>query len=72
MVQIDSDLEMSLAKQYFDDWLVSVKHQDHGFSRTEKKKIQFTAYTWRAFQLLEAGISSVSGQIATFCLEIFC
>ena len=38
MVQIDSDLEMSLAKQYFDDWLVSVKHQDHGFSRTEKKK----------------------------------
>ena len=71
MVQIDNGLEMSLAKQYFDDWLVSIKQQDRSFSRTEKK-IQITAYTWRAFQLLEAVISSASGQIATFWLEIFC
>ena len=36
MVQIDNGLEMSLAKQYFDDWLVSIKQQDRSFSRTEK------------------------------------
>ena len=29
---------MSLAKQYFDDSLVSIKQQDRSFSRTEKKK----------------------------------
>ena len=37
MVQIDNGLEMSLAKQYFDDSLVSIKQQDPSFSRTEKK-----------------------------------
>ena len=36
MVQIDNVLEISLAKQCFDDWLVSIKQQDHSFSRTEK------------------------------------
>ena len=40
MVQIDNGLEMSLAKQYFDDWLVSIKQQDHSFSGTEKKKFK--------------------------------
>ena len=39
MVKIDSGLEMSLAKQYFDDLLVSIKRQDHSFSRTAKKSI---------------------------------
>ena len=34
MVQKENDLEMS-----FDDWLVSIKEQDHSFSRTEKKSI---------------------------------
>ena len=29
-------LEMSLAKQYFKDWLVSINQQDLNFSRTEK------------------------------------
>ena len=36
MIQIVSGLEMSLAKQYFDDWLVSIKQQDRSFYRTEK------------------------------------
>ena len=36
MVQTDNSLEMSLAKQYFDDWLDSIKKQDRSFSRTEK------------------------------------
>ena len=40
MVQKDNGLEMSLAKQYFDDWLVSMKQQDHSFSKTEKKKFK--------------------------------
>ena len=62
MVQTDNGLEMSLAKQYFDDWLVSIKQQDHSFSRTERKKNQITAYTWRDFQLLEAVVSSATGQ----------
>ena len=44
MVQIDDGLEMSLAKQYFDDWLVSIKQHDRRFSRTVKK-IQVKAYT---------------------------
>ena len=35
--QTDGGLEMSLAKHYFDDWLVSIKQQDHSFSRTERK-----------------------------------
>ena len=37
----------------------------------EQRKIQITANTRRAFQLLEASISSVSGQIATFWLKDF-
>ena len=37
MIQIVSGLEMSLAKQYFDDWLVYIKQQDRSFSRAEKK-----------------------------------
>ena len=28
---------MSLTKQYFDDWFVSIKQQDCSFSRTKKK-----------------------------------
>ena len=27
---------MSLAKQYYDDWLISINQQDCSFSRTEK------------------------------------
>ena len=37
MIQIVSGLEMSLADQCFDDWLVSIKQQDCSFSRREKK-----------------------------------
>ena len=44
MIQIVNGLKMSLAKQYFDDWLafikqqvVFIKQQDCSFSRTEKK-----------------------------------
>ena len=36
----DIGLEMSLAKQYFDDWLVSITQQDHSFSRAEKNSNQ--------------------------------
>ena len=36
MIQKINDLKMSLIKQYFDDWLVSIKQQEHSFSRTEK------------------------------------
>ena len=36
MIQIVNGLEMSLAKQYFANWLVSIKQQDCSFSRTEK------------------------------------
>ena len=57
MIQIVSGLEMSLVKQYFDDWLVSIKQQDRTFSRTEKKNTKITADTWRAFKLLVAVIS---------------
>ena len=39
MVQTDNGLEMSLAKQYFDDSLVSIKQHDCSFSRTENKII---------------------------------
>ena len=38
MIQIVNGFEMSLAKQYFDDWIVSIKQQHSLFSRTEKKK----------------------------------
>ena len=41
MIQIGNGLEMSLAKQYFDDLFVSVKQQDRNFFRAEK--IQITA-----------------------------
>ena len=44
MIQIDNDLEMCLAKQYFDDSLVSIKQQDRSFYRTGKKS-QITANT---------------------------
>ena len=37
MTQKVSDLEMFLAKQYFDCCLVSIKQKDFSFSRTEKK-----------------------------------
>ena len=37
MIQKLNGLEMSLTKQYFEDWLVSKKRQDRSFSRTEKK-----------------------------------
>ena len=37
MIQIVNGLEMSLAKQYFYDLLVSIKQQDRSFGRTEKK-----------------------------------
>ena len=46
MIHIVSGLKMSLAKQYFDDSLVSIEQQDRSFSRTEKKKkIQTTTNT---------------------------
>ena len=68
MIQIVSGLEMSLAKQYFDDWLVSIKQQDYSFSRTEKK-FQIIANIWKVFQLLEVVISLASGEIATLWLK---
>ena len=37
MIQIIDSLEIFLAKQCFDDWLVPIKQQDCSFSRTERK-----------------------------------
>ena len=37
MIHIVDGLVIRLAKQYFDDWIVSIKQQDRSFSRTEKK-----------------------------------
>ena len=42
MMQIVNGSEMSLAKQYFVDWLVAIKQQHRSFSGTERK-IQITA-----------------------------
>ena len=44
MVQMDDGLEMSLAKQCFDDWLVSIKQQDRSFSKTEKKNLNHSIH----------------------------
>ena len=42
-MQIVNRLQISLAKQYFDDRLVSIKQQDRSFSCTEKQfKLQQT------------------------------
>ena len=60
MIQIIIGLEISLAEQYFDDWLVAIKQQNHSFSKTDKK-FKTTANTWTVFQLIEPVISS--GQI---------
>ena len=35
---------MFLANQYFDDSLVSIKSQDHSFSRTEKENLNQSKY----------------------------
>ena len=67
MIQIVNGLEKSLAKQYFDDWLVSIKQQDCCFSRSERK----IKNKWRASQLLEAVIYSKPNQIATFWMIDF-
>ena len=37
MMQIVNCLEMSIAKQYFDDWLVSTKQQDRNAVFLEQK-----------------------------------
>ena len=52
---------MPLATQYFEDSLASIKQKDYSF--LEQKESQITANKWRAFQLVKAVISSVSGQI---------
>ena len=65
MVRIDNGSEMSLAKQYFDDLLVSIKQQDCSFSRTKKKKK-------KSNHSIHVKGSLLSGQITTFWLEIFC
>ena len=57
MIQIVNGLEMSLAMQYFDDWLISIKEQNWNFSRTEK--------------LLETVISSGTGQTHLFWVRDF-
>ena len=67
------DLEMFLAKQYFDDWLVSIKQQDRTFPRTEKQNLNQSkhmngfAVTWSSniFSIR----SDNNAQITTFCQE---
>ena len=70
MIQIVNGWEMSLANQYFDVWLFTIKQQVAVFLEM-KNKIQLTANTWRAFQLQDAVISSTSSQITTFWLKNF-
>ena len=43
-IQTDNSLEMSLAKQYSDDGLVSIKQKDRSFSRAEKKNSNHSIY----------------------------
>ena len=52
---------MFLAKQYFEDQLAFIKQQDCIISRTEKKSNH--SKHMKGFQLLEAVIFSLSGQI---------
>ena len=61
MIQIINNLEMPLATQYLEDSLASIKQKDYSF--LEQKESQITANKRRAFQLVKAVISSVSGQI---------
>ena len=61
MVKIVNGSEMSLTKQYLESWLVFIKQEDRSFSRIEKNQI--TGRTQRSFKLLEAVITSASGQI---------
>ena len=70
MIQIIIGLEMSLAKQYFDDWLVFIKPQDRNFSRTEKKSNHNKHV--KGFLIIRGGnifsIRSDNGvQITTYC-----
>ena len=37
MIEIANDLQMSLAKQNFDHWLISIKQQDCFFLEQQKK-----------------------------------
>ena len=45
IIQIVNGLEIFLAKQYFDGSLVSIKQQDHHFSRTEKQNWNRSKHT---------------------------
>ena len=54
-------LEMPLAKEYFEDLLFLSENKIAVF--LEREKIQITANTRRAFQLLETVLFSASGQI---------
>ena len=51
MIQIVNGLEMALAKQYFDDWFVSIKQQDRSFSRAEKQNSNHSKYI-KGFSIL--------------------
>ena len=37
IIQIANGLQITLAKQYFDDWLAPIRQRDCTFSRIEKK-----------------------------------
>ena len=61
---------MSLAKQYFDDSLVSIKQQDRSFSRTEKKKNSNHNKHMRSFSITRgSNIFRITSD--TFCLKDF-
>ena len=62
MVRIDNGSEMSLAKQYFDDLLVSIKQQDCSFSTTKKKKIK-SQHTREGFFIIRSDNYILAGNI---------
>ena len=70
MIQIANGLKISLVKQYFDDWLVSIK-QNRTAVFLEKKKNPNHSKQLKGFSILETVTTSASGQVDTFWLRDF-
>ena len=63
MIQIVNGLEMSLAKQYFDGCLVSIKQKDLSFSRTKNNKSNHSKHV-KGFSITRgSNIFSISSDI---------
>ena len=60
---------MSLAKQYFDDRIASIRQQDYSFSRTEKKNSNHNKHA-KGFSITR-GNNIFSIRSDTFWLKVF-